>query len=111
MDKSKVNTLEVILKDGCTVLKLNGVEVNDILGYKISGSAEKGFTELNLSVVIAEMKTAQEVPVQEQFEENFNPETGIKLYDVCPKCWVKGDIPYQCGFSKCPGYKILTKKI
>lgn len=65
-----------------------------------------------LEIALAALKeTAQEVPVQEQFEENFNPETGIKLYDVCPKCWVKGDIPYQCGFSKCPGYKLLTKEI
>lgn len=68
-DKSEGNVLEVSLKDGCTVLKLNGVEVNDVLGYNILGSAEKGFTELNLSVVISAIKTDQEVPVQEQFKQ------------------------------------------
>lgn len=68
-DKSEGNVLEVSLKDGCTVLKLNGVEVNDVLGYNILGSAEKGFTELNLSVVISAIKTDQEVPVQEHFKQ------------------------------------------
>lgn len=53
--------------------------------------------------------TAQEVPVQEQYVDNFNPKTGKKLYDVCPKCWVKGNIPYRCGFDKCPGYKLITQ--
>lgn len=65
-DKSKGNALEISLKEGSTKLNLNGVEINDVLGYKLLGSAEKGFTELNLSVVISEIKIAPEVQVQEQ---------------------------------------------
>ena len=52
--------------------------------------------------------TAQEVPVQEQSLSNFSPQTGIKLHETCPKCWVKNK-PYNCGFDKCPGYKLLVQ--
>lgn len=50
---------------------------------------------------------AREVSDQEQLY-NFNPNTGEKLHDVCPRCWVKGDKPYKCGFDKCPGYELLA---
>lgn len=52
--------------------------------------------------------TAQEVPVQEQLQANFSQHTGKKLNETCPKCWVKEYKPYNCGFDKCPGYKLLT---
>lgn len=53
-------------------------------------------------------KTALEVPVQEQLHMNFNPKTGEKMNDICPRCWVKGNKPFNCGFNTCPGYKLLT---
>ena len=56
-------------------------------------------------------KTYQEVPVQEQCDMNFNPNTGEKLHDICPKCWVKGNKPFNCGFNTCPGYKLHTLSI
>lgn len=51
--------------------------------------------------------TAQEDSVQEQSTINFSPETGKKLNEICQKCWVKGNKPYNCGFNICPGYKLL----
>lgn len=77
-------------------------------------------------------ETAQEVPVQEQpsvninrlrvenglkpilngdacfipLKDNFSTSTGQKLNETCNKCWVKGNKPYNCGFDKCPGYRL-----
>lgn len=56
-------------------------------------------------------ETAQEVPVQEQMESNFSQYTGKKLNDTCPKCWVKRNKSYNCGYNKCPGYKLLVLEI
>lgn len=52
-------------------------------------------------------ETAQEVPVQEQLQTNFNPLTGEKLHETCPNCWVKHK-PYNCGYDKCPGRKLIV---
>jgi hypothetical protein len=52
-------------------------------------------------------ETAQEVPVREQSLINFSSQTGKKLHETCPKCWVKNK-PYKCEFDKCPGYKLLA---
>lgn len=65
-------------------------------------------TEFFADVVEIIQRTAQEVPVQEQCDMNFNPNTGEKLHDICPKCWVKGNKPFNCGFNTCPGYKLVT---
>ena len=65
-------------------------------------------TEFFADVVEIIQRTAQEVPVQEQCDMNFNPNTGEKLHDICPKCWVKGNKPFNCGFNTCPGYKFFT---
>ena len=65
-------------------------------------------TEFFADVVEIIQRTAQEVPVQEQCDMNFNPNTGEKLHDICPKCWVKGNKPFNCGFNTCPGYKLFT---
>ena len=65
-------------------------------------------TEFFANVVEIIQRTAQEVPVQEQCDMNFNPNTGEKLHDICPKCWVKGNKPFNCGFNTCPGYKLFT---
>ena len=65
-------------------------------------------TEFFADVVEIIQRTAQEVPVQEQCDMNFNPNTGEKLHDICPKCWVKGNKPFNCGFTTCPGYKLFT---
>ena len=46
-------------------------------------------TEFFADVVEIIQRTAQEVPVQEQCDMNFNPNTGEKLHDICPKCWVR----------------------
>lgn len=53
-------------------------------------------------------KEAPEVPVQELENMNFNPYTGVKLHNTCPKCWVKNDKSYKCGFGKCPGLRLLV---
>jgi hypothetical protein len=53
------------------------------------------------------VRTAQEVPVQEQSLINFSSQTGAKLNETCPKCWVENK-PYKCGFDKCPGHKLLA---
>lgn len=68
-------------------------------------------TEFFADVVEIIQRTAQEVPVQEQCDMNFNPNTGEKLHDICPKCWVKGNKPFNCGFNTCPGYKLHTLSI
>ncbi len=68
-------------------------------------------TEFFADVVEIIQRTAQEVPVQEQYDMNFNPNTGEKLHDICPKCWVKGNKPFNCGFNTCPGYKLHTLSI
>lgn len=68
-------------------------------------------TEFFANVVEIIQRTAQEVPVQEQCDMNFNPNTGEKLHDICPKCWVKGNKPFNCGFNTCPGYKLHTLSI
>ena len=65
-------------------------------------------TEFFADVVEIIQRTAQEVPVQEQCDMNFNTNTGEKLHDICPKCWVKGNKPFNCGFNTCPGYKLFT---
>ena len=65
-------------------------------------------TEFFADVVEIIQRTAQEVPVQEQCDMNFNPNTGENLHDICPKCWVKGNKPFNCGFNSCPGYKLFT---
>ena len=65
-------------------------------------------TEFFADVVEITQRTAQAVPVQEQCDMNFNPNTGEKLHDICPKCWVKGNKPFNCGFNTCPGYKLFT---
>lgn len=54
-----------------------------------------------------EKEAAPEVEVQKQLEENFSPYTGEKLHDTCPNCWVKNNKPYNCGYDKCPGYKLF----
>lgn len=38
--------------------------------------------------------------------ENFCSKTGKKLNEVCPSCWVKGNIPYKCEYAHCPGKKL-----
>lgn len=53
-------------------------------------------------------ETAQEVPVQEQQNFNFSPLTGKKLHETCPRCWVKDNQPYKCGYEKCPGHKLIA---
>ncbi|WP_291636475.1 hypothetical protein [Clostridium sp.] len=53
-----------------------------------------------------EKEAAQEGSVQEQSKRNFSAHTGKKLNEVCPKCWVKGNKPYNCGFDKCPGHRL-----
>ena len=68
-------------------------------------------TEFFADVVEIIQRTAQEVPVQEQCDMNFNPNTGEKLHDICRKCWVKGNKPFNCGFNTCPGYKLHTLSI
>lgn len=76
-----------------------------------AGDYDKVFDEdiEALEYAIKELeKTAHEVPVQEQFNMNFNPNTGVKLQETCPRCWVKGNISYNCGFDKCPGYRLFT---
>ena len=47
--------------------------------------------------VIKELeRTAQEVPVQEQYVRNFNPTTGEKINDNCNYCWVMKKENYNC---------------
>lgn len=59
--------------------------------------------------IIKELEgTAPEVPVQEQSLDNFSTLTGEKLHETCPKCWVKGNKPFNCGFKTCPGYRLFT---
>jgi hypothetical protein len=68
-------------------------------------------TDSHIRLVRDEMgipvRTAQEVPVQEQPLSNFSSQTGEKLNETCPKCWIKNK-PYKCGFDKCPGHKLLV---
>ncbi len=101
------------------------MNTDKILGYveamiddyicKLEG-ANDPMRRRNLSIVIENLRSlkkfteavAQEGRTQEQSNTNFSPFTGEKLQRVCPKCWVKGNKPYNCGFKKCPGYKLLT---
>lgn len=53
-------------------------------------------------------KNNQEVSDKEQQKANFSSETGEKLHETCPSCWVKGNQPYNCGYDKCPGYKLFV---
>lgn len=65
-------------------------------------------------------KSAPEVPVQEQLaykicktcgekiSGNFCGKCGVKVCETCNKCWVKNNQAYNCGFEKCPGYKLLA---
>lgn len=54
------------------------------------------------------------IPIESNLEwqgMNFNPYTGEKLSDTCPKCWVKNNKPYNCGFEKCIGKKLIIDEI
>ncbi|AAK79906.1 hypothetical protein BJV85_002046 [Clostridium acetobutylicum] len=62
----------------------------------------------NVEIVKEIKQTAPEVKSQEQLEENFSSDTGEKLHDGCPKCWVKNNKSYNCGYDKCPGYKLFN---
>ena len=53
-------------------------------------------------------KTPQDV--RDQGEWNFSPITGEKLKATCPNCWIKKQ-PYNCGYKKCPGYKLMLVNI
>ncbi|WP_164968179.1 hypothetical protein [Clostridium tetani] len=37
---------------------------------------------------------------------NFCTQCGAKLKDTCSECWVKNRQPYNCGYKKCPGYRL-----
>ncbi|ACQ52301.1 hypothetical protein [Clostridium botulinum] len=37
---------------------------------------------------------------------NFCMQCGAKLNKTCKECWMKNRQPYNCGFEKCPGYKL-----
>ncbi|MPN11831.1 hypothetical protein SDC9_159139 [bioreactor metagenome] len=50
--------------------------------------------------------TAPEAPVQEQLKANFSSQTGEKLHEECPQCWMKDNKVYNCGFEKCPGFNL-----
>lgn len=84
--------------------------------YNAKYSPVASFTEEDETLIILkdlfeyliEESTAPEVPVQEQYKDNFSTITGEKLSNTCPNCWVKGYKPYNCGFEKCPGYKLFT---
>lgn len=41
-------------------------------------------------------------------EANFCANCGKKLSEVCPKCWLKKEQPYNCGYEKCPGYRLYV---
>ncbi|UYZ36764.1 hypothetical protein OD350_03580 [Clostridium beijerinckii] len=62
---------------------------------------------LEKQIFVYKNGTAPEASVQEQSQINFSPQTGEKLHEICPNCWVKNK-PYKCGFDKCPGYKLLV---
>jgi len=68
---------------------------------------EDEFENLKENIELFNNRTAQEVPVREQSLINFSSQTGKKLHETCPKCWVKNK-PYKCEFDKCPGYKLLA---
>ncbi len=53
-------------------------------------------------------KTPQDV--RNQGEGNFSHVTGEKINDVYSNCWVKKQ-PYNCGYNKCPGYKLILTNI
>lgn len=36
---------------------------------------------------------------------NFCPYCSKKVKEVC-NCWIKKE-PYNCGFDKCPGYRLF----
>lgn len=38
---------------------------------------------------------------------NFCNHCGGKLVSMC-NCWIKKE-PYNCGFEKCPGYRLYSK--
>ena len=51
---------------------------------------------------------ANEGLVQEQSQpSNFSKYTGDKINETCPRCWLKGYNPYNCGFIKCPGNRLF----
>lgn len=52
-------------------------------------------------------ETAPEVPVQEQLKDNFSSQTGERINDTCPNCWMKSNKPYSCGYDNCPGIKLI----
>lgn len=37
---------------------------------------------------------------------NFCAHCGVKINVVCPKCWMKNKQAHNCGFDKCPSYKL-----
>jgi len=88
-------------------LILNGLKAGE-LDLTICDLKKLDRTDGNMEYYEVIERTAQEVPVQEQSLSNFSPQTGIKLHETCPKCWVKNK-PYNCGFDKCPGYKLLVQ--
>jgi len=46
---------------------------------------------------------------QEKKNKNFDPKTGNKINPTCQFCWVKKKENYDCGFEKCPGYRLVLK--
>lgn len=95
MNKREVIKQLISLKTHCESMKGSGEEW------------EKDVQALEYAIKELE-RTAQEVSVQEQSDMNFNPNTGEKLHDICPRCWVKENKPFNCGFNTCPGYKLFT---
>lgn len=58
-------------------------------------------------------KEVNDLPIKKLFtkenekQANFSSETGEKLNEVCPNCWIKHQ-PYNCGLEKCPGHRLFA---
>lgn len=44
-------------------------------------------------------------------DANFCKYCGTKITEICLHCWRKNEGPYNCGFNKCPGYRLLLEEI
>ncbi|MBY7009426.1 hypothetical protein FDC58_17015 [Clostridium botulinum] len=102
MESKYKKALEEILMNLRCIDTTGNNQVDSYVDYSIS--IIQGVMKEN------ENKTALEVSVQEQFNTNFSSITGEKNSSICPKCWVKKQ-PYNCGYDKCPGYKLLINEI
>lgn len=73
--------------------------------------------ELKRSITVAAKKTLSDFfkvkrCIKKTREQgNFNPDTGERIGEYCKYCWVLKKDKYNCGYYKCPGYKLYKELI